>query len=65
MLKIEEEAKKFERYLAQLGYVKVTRCKNCVHGNNHVSEFGMPEITCEVTDAVEDSEWFCPEGEPR
>lgn len=62
---IDEEAKRFGLYLAQLGYVKVTRCKNCVHGNNHVSEFGMPEITCEITDAVEDGEWFCPEGEPR
>ena len=62
---IEEEAKRFELYIRQLGYVKVTKCKNCMHGNNHVSEFGMPEITCEFTGAVEDGEWYCPLGEPR
>lgn len=65
MLKIEEEAKKFERYISQLGYVKVTHCRDCTHGKNHVSEFGMPEITCEFTGAVEDGEWYCPLGEAR
>lgn len=28
---IEEEAKRFEEYLRQLGYVKPIRCKDCVH----------------------------------
>ena len=32
-MKIEEEAEQFEAYLAQLGYVKVIRCKDCVWWN--------------------------------
>lgn len=30
-MKIEDEAKRFEAYLAQLGYVKGIRCKECMY----------------------------------
>ena len=61
--KLLQQAQIFSRHLAQLGYVKVVRCKNCRHGKKAVSEFGMPEITCEFTDMVQDGEWYCPQGE--
>lgn len=42
----EEQAKQFEVYLSQLGYVRAVRCRNCQNSRKKVSEFGMPEIEC-------------------
>ena len=63
--KLLQQAQIFSRHLAQLGYVKVTLCRDCRYGRKEVSEFGMPEITCEKTDVVRDGEWYCPQGEKR
>lgn len=34
-MKIKEEAEQFEAYLAQLGYVKPVRCKDCKYGTDY------------------------------
>ena len=61
----ESEAKQFELYLAQLGYVKAVRCKNCQNSRKTVSVFGMPITHCmHFNEVVYDDDW-CSHGEPR
>ena len=61
----EESAKQFELYLAQLGYVKAVRCKECQNSRRTVSVFGMPITEClYFTEEVYDDDW-CSHGEAR
>jgi len=62
---IEDEAKKFDLYLTQLGYVKAVRCKDCEHSKTAVSEFGMPVTQCTYFDTAVYSDDWCSHGEAR
>ena len=65
VMAIEEEAKKFDLYLMQLGYVKAVRCKDCNHSKTSVSEFGMPVTQCTYFDTAVYSDDWCSHGEAR
>lgn len=61
----ESEAKQFELYLAQLGYVKAVRCKDCEYSKTVVSEFGMPVTQCTYFDSAVYGDDWCSHGEAR
>ena len=60
--KFTQKAIDFEWKIKQLGYVKVTRCKDCMYSEREVNEYGMPEIICGVHRLLTVDEGYCSNG---
>lgn len=63
-MSIKEDAEQFEAYLAQLGYVKVIRCKDCRHYTGKwCTRYSTKQ--CDINDICKDADDYCSVAERK
>lgn len=63
-MSIKEDAEQFEAYLAQLGYVKPVRCKDCRHYTGKwCTRYSTKQ--CDINDICKDADDYCSDAERK